>query len=139
MKNVIKVALLAAGLFVAADTQAQVVKKTGNAIDTTAKKVGKGISKGAKAVGNTASDGAKVLTKGTKKGVKAAGKGAKTVGNKTAQVASKGASAVKDKKYDGMVAPGGQTVYIDKNSAYYFVDAKGHHVYVRKAELVAKP
>lgn len=117
MKNVIKVALLAAGLFVAADTQAQVVKKTGKAI-----------SKGAKAVGNTASDGAKAV-----------GKGATVAGRKTAEVASKGASAVKDKKYDGKYAPGGQTIYIDKNSAYYYVNKKGKHVYVKEADLVVKP
>jgi hypothetical protein len=117
MKNVIKVALLAAGLFVAADTQAQVVKKTGNAI-----------SKGAKAVGNTAEDGAKAVGKGAKKGAR-----------KTAEVASKGKSAVVDKKYDSKVGPAGQTIYIDKNSAYYYVNNKGRHVYVREANLVAKP
>jgi hypothetical protein len=117
MKNVIKVALLAAGLFVAADTQAQVVQKTGKAI-----------SKGAKAVGNTAEDGAKAVSKGAKKGAR-----------KTAEVASKGKSAVVDKKYDGYVAPNGETVYIDKNSAYYYVNSKGRHVYVKKAALVAKP
>jgi hypothetical protein len=99
MKNVIKVAVLAAGLFIAADTQAQVVKKTG------------------KAIGNTASK----------------------VGNKTAEIASKGASAVADQKYDKKVGPRGQTIYIDKNSAYYYVNKKGRHVYVREADLKAKP
>jgi len=98
MKNVIKVALLAAGLFVAADTQAQVVKKTGKAISKTATKVG----------------------------------------NKTAEVASKGASAVADQKYDKKVGPQGQTIYIDKNSAYYYVNKKGRHVYVREADLKVK-
>jgi hypothetical protein len=117
MKNVIKVALLAAGLFVAADTQAQVVKKTGKAI-----------SKGAKAVGNTAEDGAKAVGKGAKKGAR-----------KTAEVASKGKSAVVDKKYDSKVGPQGQTIYIDKNSAYYYVNSKGRHVYVKEVNLVAKP
>jgi hypothetical protein len=117
MKNVIKVAILAAGLFVAADTQAQVVKKTGKAI-----------SKGAKAVGNTAEDGAKAVSKGAKKGAR-----------KTAEVASKGKAAVVDKKYDAKVGPQGQTIYIDKNSAYYYVNSKGRHIYVREANLVAKP
>jgi hypothetical protein len=117
MKNVFKVALLAAGLFVAADTQAQVAEKAGRSID-----------KGASAVG-----------KGAKKGVKAVGKGAKAVGRKTSEVASKGASAVVDKKYDSKVGPDGQTIYIDKNSAYYYVDKKGHRMYVKEANLVAKP
>ncbi|MFD1258451.1 hypothetical protein ACFQ3S_16720 [Mucilaginibacter terrae] len=117
MKNIIKVALLAAVLFVAADTQAQVVKKTGKAI-----------SNGAKAVGNTAEDGAQAV-----------GKGAKVGARKTAEVASKGKSAVVDKKYDSKVGPGGQTIYIDKNSAYYYVNKKGRHVYVKEVDLVVKP
>ncbi len=106
MKNVFKVALLAAGLFVAADTHAQVAEKAGRGID---------------------------------KGAKAVGKGAKAVGRKTAEIASKGEAAVVDKKYDDKVGPGGQTIYIDKNSAYYYVNKKGRHVYVRKAELRNKP
>lgn len=67
------------------------------------------------------------------------GHAAKKVGNKTSEVASKGAAAVVDKKYDGKVAPNGETVYIDKNSHYYYVDKKGHHVYVAKDKLVNKP
>ncbi|WP_342646328.1 hypothetical protein [Mucilaginibacter sp. CSA2-8R] len=106
MKNVFKVALLAAGLFVAADTHAQVAEKAGRGID---------------------------------KGAKAVGKGAKAVGRKTSEIASKGASAVVDKKYDAKVGPGGQTIYIDKNSAYYYVNKKGHRIYVREAELKNKP
>lgn len=117
MKNVFKVGLLAAGLFVAAHTNAQVVKKTGEAVGNGAKAVGKGVKTGYKA---------------TKKGVK-------TGARKTSEVASKGASAVVDKKYDGKVAPGGQTIYIDKNSAYYYVNKKGHRVYVKESELVTKP
>lgn len=106
MKNVFKVALLAAGLFVAADTHAQVAEKAGRGID---------------------------------KGAKAVGKGAKAVGRKTAEIASKGEAAVVDKKYDSKVGPGGQTIYIDKNSAYYYVNKKGHHIYVKESQLKNKP
>src|SRR3978361_546298 len=38
------------------------------------------------------------------------------IGNKTAQIAVKGTSAIKDKKYDSKVGPNGETVYINKNS-----------------------
>jgi hypothetical protein len=67
------------------------------------------------------------------------GKAAKKVGNKTSEVASKGAAGVVDKKYEGKVAPNGEQIYIDKNSAYYYVNKKGHHIYVKKSELVDKP
>ena len=74
-----------------------------------------------------------------KKGWKATKKTASKVGNKTAEVASKGAAGVTDKKYDSKVGPQGQTIYIDKNSYYYYVNKKGRHVYVKESALVAKP
>ncbi|MVN23265.1 hypothetical protein [Mucilaginibacter arboris] len=60
-------------------------------------------------------------------------------GNKTAELAVKGASAVADKKYDGKVGPGGQVIYINKNSKYYYVNKKGAKVYVSKAKLKDAP
>ncbi|RYZ99749.1 MAG: hypothetical protein EOP47_15945 [Sphingobacteriaceae bacterium] len=95
MKNIVKDAMLAAGVFVASQSYAQSVGKD---IEKTASKVG----------------------------------------NKTAEIASKGASGVVDKKYAGKVAPGGQTIYIDKNSYYYYVNKKGKRIYVKKADLVDK-
>ncbi|SDE46791.1 hypothetical protein SAMN05216464_106249 [Mucilaginibacter pineti] len=67
------------------------------------------------------------------------GNTAKKVGHKTSEIAAKGAAGVVDKKYDGKVAPGGQTIYIDKNSYYYYINKKGHKVYVKKSLLVDKP
>lgn len=61
------------------------------------------------------------------------------IGNKTAHVAVKGASAVSDKVYDGKVAPNGQTVYINKNSHYYYVNTRGKKVYISKSRLKNKP
>ncbi|MBD1392766.1 hypothetical protein [Mucilaginibacter glaciei] len=112
MKRLFKSALFAASLFAASSTFAQTHK------DST--------------LGGKISNGAK-------KGWKATKKTAVKVGNGTAEVASKGAAAVADKKFDGKVAPNGETVYIDKNSAYYYVNGKGKHVYVKKATLVNKP
>jgi hypothetical protein len=60
---------------------------------------------------------------------------AKVVGHKTSEIASKGEAAVVDKKYDGRYGPGGQTIYIDKYSHYYYVNKLGHHVYLTKAQL----
>lgn len=112
MKRIFRNALFVAGLFAASASFAQTTKDT----SFTDK------------VGTTA-----------KKGWKATKKTASKVGNKTAEVAVKGTSAVVDKKYDGKVAPGGQTIYIDKNSYYYYVNKKGRHVYVKESLLVDKP
>jgi hypothetical protein len=67
------------------------------------------------------------------------GKTATKVGHKTEELGSKGASAVIDKKYDNKRAPGGQTVYIDKHSRYYYVNKTGHHVFLKKSQLRDKP
>ncbi len=61
------------------------------------------------------------------------------VGNKTAELAVKGVSAVGDKVYEGKVAPGGEVVYINKNSKYYYVNKKGKKVYVAKMKLKDAP
>jgi hypothetical protein len=66
-------------------------------------------------------------------------KTAKKVGHKTSEIAAKGAAGVVDKKYEGKVAPGGQTVYINENSHYYYINKKGHRVFVKKSALIDKP
>jgi hypothetical protein len=103
MKNVFKVALLAAGVFSFGRIQARPMQQ-----DT---------------------------TKLTHK----VGKAAKTVGNATAHTAVSGESAVVDKIYQGKCAPGGQTVYINSHSHYYYVNKKGRKIYLRKSELMDKP
>lgn len=60
---------------------------------------------------------------------------AKDVGHKTSEVAAKGKADVVDKKYKGKYGPGGQTIYIDKYSHYYYVNTKGHKYYLKKEEL----
>ena len=63
---------------------------------------------------------------------------ADTVGNKTAEIASKGAAQLTDKIYSGKVGPQGQTIYIDKNSKYFYIDSKGKRVFVKESELKDK-
>ena len=64
----------------------------------------------------------------------------KKAGNKTAEMASKGKSAVVDEVYKNKVGPTGQApIYIDHNSKYYYVDKKGKKVYVPKSSLKDKP
>ena len=67
-----------------------------------------------------------------------AGKDAKAVGNKTSELASKGSSDVLDKQYKVKYGPHGETVYINNKSQYYYVDKKGHRVYLKKSELTNK-
>ena len=77
-----------------------------------------------------------------KTGAKKAGHGvktgAKTAGNKTAELASKGKSKVADKTVHDKMGPDGQTIYINDEGKYYWVDKKGHHQYVTEAQLKTK-
>ncbi|MFI5136725.1 MAG: hypothetical protein ACHQIM_02780 [Sphingobacteriales bacterium] len=101
MKNLLKVALVAAGIFSFAQSQAQTHKDStiGHKIGTTATKVG----------------------------------------HKTSEIAANGASMVVDKKYAGKCGPNGQTVYINKHARYYYINKRGHRVYLKKSQLRDEP
>jgi hypothetical protein len=103
MKNVLKVALVAAGIFSFAQTHA------------------------------------KPMLRDTTKLTHKVGRAATKVGNATAHTAVSGESAVVDKVYKGKCAPGGQTVYINSHSHYYYVNKKGRKVYLRRSQLMNKP
>lgn len=60
---------------------------------------------------------------------------AKAVGHKTSEIAAKSKAAIVDRKYEGKKGPGGQTVYIDKYSHYYYVNSRGHKYYLKKSQL----
>ncbi len=66
-------------------------------------------------------------------------KGAKTVGNKTAEVAVKGTSKVADKVWEGKVAPDGSDVYINGKNRKYYVNKKGAKVYLKDSQIKNKP
>jgi hypothetical protein len=121
MKNFVKLALLAAGVFTFAQSQAKPMAKDttiGHKMSKTAKKVGHATTSTAKTVGEKTADAAK------------------DVGHKTSELAAKGAAAVTDKKYEGKCGPDGETVYINKESKYFYVNKAGHRVYVKKSQLM---
>jgi len=65
--------------------------------------------------------------------------GLNKAGNKTAEVAANAAAAVADKTYAGKCGPHGQTVYINKNDHYYYINSTGHKVFLKKSQLRNKP
>jgi hypothetical protein len=80
---------------------------------------------------------ASAQSKGTKvwNGVKT---GAKAVGNKTAELASKGKANVTDKPVKDKVGPNGEKIYVDDGSRYYFVDRKGRRHFISESALKNK-
>ena len=85
------------------------------------------------------SSAGKDLERAGMKATKAVEKTANKVGNKTAEVASKGKSAVVDKVYASKKGPNGEKIFIDGESKYYFVDKKGKKQYVEESQLVDAP
>jgi hypothetical protein len=75
--------------------------------------------------------GAKSVAHDTKEGVKA-------VGNKTAEVASKTTAKIADEKIKDKVGPGGQNIYMNSHSQYYWIDKRGHKNYVPASALKNK-
>jgi len=131
MKNLLKIALMATGVLVFTCSQAKPVSRDttiGHKIKHTAKKVGHKTGEAAEKVGDATVSTAKTVGHKT-------GEAARTVGHKTAEVAAKGAATVTDKKYEGKCGPMGETVYINKDSKYFYVDKKGHRVYLKKSQL----
>ena len=106
MKTTLKIALLSAGLFAATQSFAQEHKTVGQAVGGAAKDVGHATATGAKAVGK-----------------------------KTSQLASKGAAAVTDKRYEGHYALTGELIYVDEHGKYFYVDKKGHRQFVTKMQM----
>jgi co-chaperonin GroES (HSP10) len=70
---------------------------------------------------------------------KAVEKGAKSVGNKTAEVAVKGGAKVVDQTYKGKMAPDGSNVYIDGKNNKYYVNSKGAKVYLKASQIRNRP
>ena len=78
------------------------------------------------------------VKKGAKKAWKGTKKGAKTVGNETAELATKAKAKVTDNKSSEWVGPEGQDIFIDDGSKYYWINEKGGRVFVSKDQLKAK-
>lgn len=66
-------------------------------------------------------------------------KGATAVGHKTSELAAKGAAAVTDPRYENHWSRYGDNIYMDHHSRYYYVNKRGHRIYVRKSEMRNKP
>ena len=116
MKKILGVAVIVAALSLSNTAQAQ---------DTTSHRstVGK-VSHGIK--------------KGAKKAWKGTRKGAKTVGNKTAELATTGKAKITDNKSNEWVGPQGQAIFVDDGTKYYWINKKGGRVFVSKDELKPK-
>ena len=63
------------------------------------------------------------------------GKVTRKVGNQISNTAANTESHIVDEKYAEKRGPHGETVYITKHSRYYYINKKGHRVYITKAQM----
>ncbi len=65
--------------------------------------------------------------------------GAQSVGDKISEGAKDAAAAIKDQKIDDKVGPGGETVYLNEEAKYYYINNEGDKVFIPKVQLKDKP
>lgn len=58
-----------------------------------------------------------------------------SLGNKIEEGAKDAAAAITDQKLDSKVGPGGETVYVDENAKYYYINNEGEKVFITKLQL----
>jgi hypothetical protein len=75
------------------------------------------------------------VKKGVKKGAQEVKEAGVETGDKVAEVSSKAYHKVKDETYNNKKGPDGQTIYISGEDKYYYIDKKGHKVYVTKDQI----
>ena len=64
---------------------------------------------------------------------------AQSVGDKVSEGAGDAAAAIKDQKVDDKVGPGGETVYLNDEAKYYYINNEGDKVFISKVQLKDKP
>lgn len=62
-----------------------------------------------------------------------------SVGDKIQEGAKDAAAAITDQKLDDKVGPGNETVYVDENAKYYYINNEGDKVFITKLQLRDKP
>jgi hypothetical protein len=65
--------------------------------------------------------------------------GAESAGDKVSEGVNDAAAAIKDQKVDDKVGPGGETVYLNEDAKYYYINNNGDKVFITKMELKDKP
>ncbi|RAV99992.1 DUF2541 family protein [Pseudochryseolinea flava] len=62
-----------------------------------------------------------------------------SAGDKVSEGVNDAAAAIADQKLKHKVGPGGETVYLDDNAKYYYINNQGKKVFITKAQLRDKP
>jgi hypothetical protein len=64
--------------------------------------------------------------------------GADKTGDKASQITNTAGAQIKDEKVEAKVGPNNEPIFITENAEYYYIDADGQKVMVKKSELKDK-
>lgn len=70
---------------------------------------------------------------------KDASRNEQSLGDKIEEGTKDAAAAITDQKLKDKVGPGNETVYVDENSKYYYINNEGNKVFITKLQLRDKP
>jgi hypothetical protein len=65
--------------------------------------------------------------------------GADNLGDDVSEAAGNVGAEIKDKPYVDKVGPGGQRIYMDRHSKYYYISDEGKKIYITKAQMKDNP
>jgi hypothetical protein len=75
----------------------------------------------------------------TNEAANAAEEKAQSAGDKISEGVNDAAAAIKDEKIKDKVGPGGETVYVNEDGKYYYINNKGNKVFITKLQLEDRP
>ena len=79
------------------------------------------------------------VKKGVKKDAHDVKKGVKKGAHEVAEQASEAKSDITDKEVENKMGPNGEDIFLEDDGRYYYVDEKGHRVYMNASDLRNKP
>lgn len=79
------------------------------------------------------------VKQGVKKGAKSVKKGVKKGAHEVAEQASEAKSDITRTELDGKMGPNGEDIFIEKDGRYYYIDDKGHKVFITSSDLKDRP
>ena len=79
------------------------------------------------------------VKQGVKKGANAVKKGVKKGAHEIAEQASEAKSDITRTELEGKMGPNGEDIFIENDGRYYYVNDKGHKVFITDSDLRNKP
>lgn len=116
----------------AAEDVEEAAENTGDDIERATEDAADDVERSAEETGDDLEEGAEKTESDLERAAEA-------TGDAIAETAAKGAAEITDKRHDTKVGPDGQTIYVENETRYYYVNDQGKRVFVSEWQLKDKP